>query len=207
MLLAADDPWYQTELFVGIAAALIGAAATFGVVYLQIRRLRVRWEETGNTALLSTNDSSITVTHSGAVLSNPRVVEVTLKNPNRRDILDNHYLNGQSLVFDLGAPIVGLLSRESTPATRVPTAAVVNGTQLEIGPGALSAGQICTYKLLVDGQKKDVKLLLEPFTGAKLKDGLVPPLLRNQQFLLQIGTTLVSLIVALIALIAQTFIR
>ncbi|MCX5321842.1 hypothetical protein [Streptomyces sp. NBC_00120] len=51
---------------------------------------------TGNTVLLSTHHSNIAVTHSGTVLAKPRVVEVTIKNPNRRDVLDG--IEGRTLL-------------------------------------------------------------------------------------------------------------
>ncbi|MFB6677157.1 hypothetical protein ACFCWG_33080 [Streptomyces sp. NPDC056390] len=112
------------------------------------------------------------VTNGGAVLTKPRVVEVRLGNPSRRDILRDRYLNNEPLVFDIGVPIVDVLGAQSEPATRTPPSAVIDGSLLKIGPDALVAKQRCTYKLLVDGDAERVTLRRDPLAGVKLTRGM-----------------------------------
>ncbi|MFE9599245.1 hypothetical protein [Streptomyces hokutonensis] len=162
----------MNALFVGLVGALLGAAATLLAAVLPARRLRLRWYSGHNTTLLSTTDASLSVAYGGAALGAPRVVELTITNPARRDVLPNTFLNANPLIFDFHIPIVAILGKESSPASRAAPNVNPSGTCLELGPDMLSAKQSITYKLLLDGPKKDVKLLRDPFAGVNIKKQL-----------------------------------
>ncbi|WP_405482980.1 hypothetical protein [Streptomyces sp. NBC_00009] len=171
MVIAAGDPWYQSALFVGIVSGLLGAAGGVVAVFLQGRRLRLRWAERTNTSLLSTSDPDLAVFHGGASVTNPRVVRLEIWNPSKREVTSDKF-NGDGLVFDFKTPIVAVLSAESIPATRVAPSALIAGEHLEINPALLAVKQRCTYTVLVDGPEEHVDTSFDPFVGVTIKRAL-----------------------------------
>ncbi|WP_326777108.1 hypothetical protein [Streptomyces sp. NBC_01445] len=180
MVIAAGDPWYQSALFVGIVSGLLGAAGGVVAVFMQGRRLRLRWAERANTSLLSTSDPDLAVFHGGAPVTNPRVVRLEIWNPSRREVTSDKF-NNDGLVFDFKTPIVAVLSAESTPVTRVAPSTLIAGEHLEINPALLAVKQRCTYTVLVDGPEERVVTSFDPFVGVTITRELTVDEQQRQQ--------------------------
>ncbi|MGP4111979.1 hypothetical protein ACTWP5_13815 [Streptomyces sp. 4N509B] len=102
--------------------------------------------------------STLEVRRNGAILTEPHVLEIELRNDGRRDIPSAAFDGGQPLRLDVGVPIVELLETSSAPhGYRVPPI-TVSGSALEVGPGMISRGQRLTLSVLADGRNPSLTL-------------------------------------------------
>ncbi|WP_158718826.1 hypothetical protein [Streptomyces sp. NRRL WC-3795] len=156
------SPWYTNEVFV----AALGVLATIGVGFLgawaaktaNYPKLQLDYFISLNKELLSSSaaNSSVSVTHNGAALSNPRIVVVRLDNAGRRDIIASMFHNGAPIELDLGKPILELLSVNSAPAgTHGPTA-VATGSTIKVDPSHIRRKQKVSFSVLLNEEPSGI---------------------------------------------------
>lgn len=154
--------WYTNEVFV----AALGVLATLGVGFLgawaaktaNYPKLQLDYFISLNKELLSSTaaNSSVSVTHGGVALSNPRLVVVRLDNVGRHDIVANMFHNSAPIELDLGKPILELLSVNSTPAgTHSPTA-VATGSTIKVDPSHIRRKQKISFSVLLNEEPTSV---------------------------------------------------
>lgn len=134
----ASTPWYATgNLWTAVGAAAAVMAALMAVVLWRMgeprRKLVYGWRAAG----LLYRDSrgaldALTAVFDGAAVADPHLAELWLAIQSRRDVPSGDFDQGRPVVFDLGVPIVKVLS----------------------GPGSL---RDCSLRLTVDGQSVRVE--------------------------------------------------
>jgi hypothetical protein len=138
---------------------LLGAWAAFRSAN---PKLRLNWWVRVNSPLIppSYATSHITVNAAGGQLAEPRIVEFDLTNVGRKDITAPMFHNNQTLVFDLGVPIVTLLASASQPDGATPDLVFPSQkpNQFEIEPSHITRGQKVTIRLLVDGPEAEPRI-------------------------------------------------
>jgi hypothetical protein len=114
--------------------------------------------------------SSVTVNAAGVVLAEPRIVEFELTNVGRKDITSSMFHNSQTFVFDLGEPIVTLISSESQPDGASPALVFPPGkpNQFEIEPSHLPRDHKVTIRLLVDGPEVEPRITRKPLVDVEV---------------------------------------
>ncbi|MDO0912108.1 hypothetical protein QQM39_15020 [Streptomyces sp. DT2A-34] len=182
---------------------LVGIAVTLGVglltVWATLRaqknpKLRLGYRLQSSAELLANHGSSgLSVTHNGVILTSPHVAAVQVINQGRQDI-ESGMFSG-SIEFELGEPILALLSSESSPSTTQVPAATVSGSKLLLPPSHLRKQQEVTYTLLLDG----------PVTGLTATESLINVDVKNAGSGDNLGVK-GWVLVALVSLVAFFFI-
>ncbi|MER6254176.1 hypothetical protein ABT224_22750 [Streptomyces sp. NPDC001584] len=151
--------WYENgtvwTISVGalVAIGVAGFMAWAGLRTVRPKR-RLSYCLRRNTSLLNTSDAAagtLTVTHGATDLTRPRMVEVELSNDGRMAITDRDFHNGDPITFDVGAPIVAVLSTSSLPSQHRTPVTSVGGQLLKVEPSLLSSRQTVSFSLLVNG--------------------------------------------------------
>ena len=155
----ATGHWYTSGTTISIAAALIigvvGVAVTWRAGFPPKKLLTYRLSEP--TSLVSSESlgparADLSVTYSGAELSNPYVVTLYAESRSRRDIRSVDFDQDKPLVFDLGAKILAVvgtdLSRPSAGAFSI------DGNRVELPPCLIRRGQLLRISLLTDGEPR-----------------------------------------------------
>jgi len=152
------EPLYANATFwtaMGIPVALLigalGAWVTWRVAYA---RRRIHYWTPLSVRLLRAPDtlsSTLELRRNGALLTNPRVVEVALAVRGHHDIANDDFNNGDPLILDLGTNILDILDTDSENGAAPPI--TVDSTTLKIGPGLISRRQAITITVLTDGDK------------------------------------------------------
>ncbi|WPO73865.1 hypothetical protein [Streptomyces sp. KN37] len=151
--------WYESEAFWtitvgGVVAMAVGTLGAWATLRSANPKRRMTYCQLRDTSLLSVlhSDSDIEVRHSNVRLEHPRIVDVEIANTGRRDIPASMFHAGEPISFDLGAPIIAVLSSVSFPFDNRVPAAEIEGQEIRIGPGLLAKRQRVTFSLLVDGR-------------------------------------------------------
>ncbi|MFD4621841.1 hypothetical protein [Streptomyces sp. NPDC058475] len=167
-------PWYASSVFWTI---FIGAVASIlsGVLGAWLanrynnpkRRIMYGWPK--NVSLLETTSSGanpLVISHgtSSSVLTDPRIVDIELRNLDKADIASPMFDNSDPIVFDLDADIVDILETDVQPVTAPMPSWSYSGKQIKIAPSLLKTGQIVTFSVLVDGAADDLKATF-PLSG------------------------------------------
>ncbi|MFC3572933.1 hypothetical protein ACFOZ0_06505 [Streptomyces yaanensis] len=152
MTTAAPSETFWTAL--GSVAAALGVLATLYVGWLAWRtavpRRKVRWEAEVKPLLHGVGHGALTVSHSGATLSRPHVLELKLTNAGNRDLEASHF-GGQPIDFTSSAVFIDVLAQSSSPSSQRVIPVTFSGTKLILTPGTLHRRQTVTYTALVDG--------------------------------------------------------
>jgi hypothetical protein len=147
--------WYTSGTTISIAAALVigvvGAAVTWCAGFPPKKLIAYRLSEP--TSLVSSESLGsarvdLSVTYSGAELSNPYVVTLYAESRSRRDIRSVDFDQGKSLVFDLGVKILTDLPESSVGAFSI------DGNRVELSPCLIRRGQLLRVSLLTDGEPR-----------------------------------------------------
>lgn len=154
--------WYTNEVFV----AALGVLATLGVGFLgawaaktaNYPKLQLGYSISLNKELLSSTaaNSSVSVTHGGVTLPNPRIVVVRLDNVGRRDIVSSMFHNSAPIELDLGKPILELIGVSSTPAGMHSPAVVASGSVINVEPSHIRRKQRITFSVLLNDEPVDI---------------------------------------------------
>ncbi|WP_200303480.1 hypothetical protein [Streptomyces adelaidensis] len=92
-------------------------------------------------------------------MTEPRLVEILIKNSGRRDIQVSDFANAEnSLIFDFGAPVISILDSRVEPSTSAPAVTSHAGSELRLHPGLIAKGQTVQLSVLVDGPEQDARL-------------------------------------------------
>ncbi|MDF3141789.1 MULTISPECIES: hypothetical protein [unclassified Streptomyces] len=155
--IGSNEMW--SALISALIAVMMGLAALWGALYVAKPKRRLLWVEALNAPLLSDTSasSSVHVSTGTAVLTNPRVVQLGLKNGGRRDIVQSDFASdNDSLCFDFHAPIVQVMSTQVEPGTAPTPTTRVDGTKLYVHKGLIKSSQVIRFSILVDGDNEDV---------------------------------------------------
>ncbi|MEV8312539.1 hypothetical protein AB0Q95_00060 [Streptomyces sp. NPDC059900] len=116
--------------------------------------------------------TQVSVSHGQAVLTEPRLVELLLRNSGRRDVQSSDFVNGaDSLVFDFGVPVISVLDSRTQPSTSAIPQLSYSGNELQIHPGLIAKGQTLELAVLVDGGKRDVDVKFATILETPVKRG------------------------------------
>ncbi|MET8012695.1 hypothetical protein ABZU86_10845 [Streptomyces sp. NPDC005271] len=157
--IGSNDFW-NTVITV-IVTVLVAVSAAWATLRSVNPRRRLIWRQHVNVTLLRDVNpaTAISVTHGQSVLSEPRLVELLIKNAGRRDVQSSDLVNAEnSLVFDFGVPVVSVLESRVQPVTAAPIETSHSGSELRIHPGLISKRQVLELSVLVDGSECDVAL-------------------------------------------------
>ncbi|WP_405479369.1 hypothetical protein [Streptomyces sp. NBC_00009] len=137
--IGSSDFWNTViTVFVTVVAALLAAWATLRSVN---PRRRLVWRQHVNSNLFRDAGAAtaIGVSYGQSVVSEPRLVELLVKNAGRRDLQSSDFVNADnSLVFDFGVPVVAVLNSAVQPPTAAPSVTSHTGSELRIHPGLIA---------------------------------------------------------------------
>ncbi|MFF4228018.1 hypothetical protein [Streptomyces sp. NPDC001820] len=157
MHVTAADAFYSSGNFWAAAAVIVALAAGGGAMWATLRAanprrsIHVSMHETRLLRSHASLGSTLEIRRNGALLTDPRLVQVYLRNPSRRDIASSAFDQGAPLRVDLGVPILDVLGAESSPTTAQAPPAAASGAELGIGPGRIGRRSQLTYLVLIDG--------------------------------------------------------
>lgn len=121
---------------------------------------RLFWGVVSNAPLIASERAAraIRITQDQEVIEKPRIVRITIRNAGRKDIRREDYDSGPaSLVFDLHAPVKGIVSVDSTPShARAPEPPLKDGNRILVQPFLMKHRQTVTFSVLVDGEEGEV---------------------------------------------------
>ncbi|QIQ04489.1 hypothetical protein [Streptomyces liangshanensis] len=161
MILAAfigsDDFW--SAIIGGGITTIVGLLALWGALYAANPRRGFIWQEVRNVSLLRDSVNSVSVSHDGNPISEPRLVDLAIRNNGKRDIEASMFSNStNSLIFDFKLPIIGVVDSTAHPAhSGVPTTSVA-GTLLHVHPFLISRGHTITFSVLLDGPQEKTEI-------------------------------------------------
>lgn len=151
--------WYTSGTTISIAAALVigvvGAAVTWRAGFPPKKLIAYRLSEP--TSLVSSESlgsarADLSVTYSGAELSNPYVVTLYAESRSRRDIRSMDFDQGKPLVFDLGVKILAVVGTDLSESFA--GAFSIDGNRVELPPCLIRRGQLLRISLLTDGEPR-----------------------------------------------------
>lgn len=154
-MLIASGPWYTSIILWTSLGTIFG----FGVFALAVlaawgnriasRRRLLSYAVSMQSLLPLAPEGDLEIMHRGAPVESPSLVQLRIVNKGPRDIPSAAFDARKPLVFDLGIPIVAVLSHSSHVfgAHSVPAL----GTHIEIGPTLIPRGHWLTLTLLVSG--------------------------------------------------------
>lgn len=165
----SNDFW-NTFLTV-LAAVVIGGGTIWAALYAVNPTKRLIWRSDVNEAIIPDGVSTLSVLHAGASVSEPRLVDLQIKNNGRRDIEPTWFSHDtDALIFDLGAPIVDLVDISTFPSSTIAPAVSYSGSKLHLHKSLVAKEQRVKVVALVDGPEGSVKC-----HAAGLLNVLVPP--------------------------------
>ncbi|MGO9194827.1 MAG: hypothetical protein ACLP8X_41115 [Streptosporangiaceae bacterium] len=103
----------------------------------------------GETRGIEPSDLSLAYRHQ--MLRDPHVVSLVLENRSRSDIPSSDFDQGKPLLFDVGVPIMALLSIEGLQADLLERPHI-NGSHIEVGPTLILRRQMIRFNMLTDGR-------------------------------------------------------
>ncbi|WP_405659115.1 hypothetical protein [Streptomyces sp. RK9] len=164
-MMTVSAPWYESgtfwTVFVGaIVAVGVGIFAAYSNYRIVNPKCLFTYCLRKNTSLLNASgqvSGTLSVAHGTTRLSRPRVVEIEVKNEGRRAVTAQDFHGGDSIEFEVGAPIIALLESDTVPShSRVPNSSLA-GSVLRIEPSLLSSKQSTSFTLLVDGPRAELQ--------------------------------------------------
>ncbi|MFJ8346048.1 hypothetical protein ACIQ9J_06700 [Streptomyces sp. NPDC094153] len=168
--------WYQSGAFwtivVGAVATLVGGVvgAYFNNRFVNPKReLQYQWWK--NTSLLETSDpsgSSLRVQHGTTTLTEPRVIDVLLRNVGKKEITASDFHLGKPIEISLDSTIIEVKSVTTEPPTSVVPSVGVSHTNKEllISPCLLVGRQEVFISVVADGPGDERKFSLRaPLIG------------------------------------------
>ncbi|MFE2231738.1 hypothetical protein ACFXA4_04045 [Streptomyces sp. NPDC059442] len=158
---AGTDPW----TIVAAVAAVLAVPTAILVGWLAYRavwpRRTLRWSVTVTSLKTREMDhGGVAVTHSGAELNEPHLVEVVLRNVGNKD-LDVAHFNGLPIELTCSATIVATLDPRSLPAELRSFGATEDHTRRKLTlhtTSPLHKGQAMTYRMIVNGVLPEIEL-------------------------------------------------
>lgn len=142
--------------------------------------------------------TAIGVSYGQSVVSEPRLVELLVKNAGRRDLQSSDFVNADnSLVFDFGVPVVAVLNSTVQPPTSAPSVTSHTGSELRIHPGLIAKGQMMTFSVLVDGPEQDVKPKVASILETHVKEGSQADFETTTRRLFRIGQVVLPIAAAI----------
>ncbi|MGW6158588.1 hypothetical protein ACWFRM_36530 [Streptomyces sp. NPDC055144] len=198
--IGSNDFWNTLiAVFVAVVAALLAAWATLRSVN---PRRRLVWRQHVNSNLFRDAGAAtaIGVSYGQSVVSEPRLVELLVKNAGRRDLQSSDFVNADnSLVFDFGVPVVAVLNSAVQPPTAAPSVTSHTGSELRIHPGLIAKGQVITFSVLVDGPERDVKPKVASILETPVKEGNQADFETATRRLFRVGQVVLPVVVAILA--------
>lgn len=190
-MMTVSAPWYESGTFWTVfVGAVVAVAVGIFAAYANYRTVNPRRLFTycprKNTSLLNASSQvsgAVSVTHGAIQLTNPRVVEIEIKNEGRLAVTAQDFHGGDSVEFEVGAPIVALLESDTVPShSRVPNHSF-SGSVLKIEPSLLSSKQSASFTLLIDGPRAELQcrssLINVPVKGIRPED---PPSIAQARY-------------------------
>ncbi|MFF3351093.1 hypothetical protein ACFYWN_00395 [Streptomyces sp. NPDC002917] len=157
-----------------VVALLVGWLGAWAAFRSANPKLRLNWWLRVNSPLIppSYATSSITVNAAGVQLAEPRIVEFELTNAGRKDITSAMFHNNETIVIDLGVPIITLLASESRPDGAPPSLAFppAKPSQFEIEPSHIARGQSVAFRLLADGPEAKARITRKPLVDVRVEE-------------------------------------
>ena len=95
--------------------------------------------------------SELSLAYRDQTLRDPHVVSLVLENRSRSAIPSLDFDQGRPLLFDVGVPILALLSVEGSQ-TDLLQRFRINGSHIEVGPSLILRRQMIRLNILTDGQ-------------------------------------------------------
>ncbi|MFI7283486.1 hypothetical protein ACIBOV_24810 [Micromonospora chersina] len=141
----------------GVLITLVVGAITLWISYRQaFPSRRIVFLAEGEPLAPHEDDqkSSVVIHYNGREIQSPYLVELAVGNDGKRDITSDDFNAKKPLVFDLNAPVVGILKYASKPAGTMKPDVSTSDTRLSIEPGLLSSRQLLVFSLLVDGEPR-----------------------------------------------------
>ncbi|MGW5333596.1 hypothetical protein [Streptomyces bauhiniae] len=174
----AGEWWENVNVWAIVVAAgialLVGWLGAWATYRSANPKLRLTWWLRVNSPLIppSYATSRITVNAAGVQLAAPRIVEFELTNAGRKDITSSMFHNNETIVIDLGVPIVTLLASESRPDGASPSLVFppTKPSQFEVEPSHIARGQSVTFRLLADGPEAEVRIMRKPLVDAPIEE-------------------------------------
>lgn len=132
--------------FAAAATSLLGVFVTVLVSALSRPRSRLTIA-IDESPLVAMDSPSIVLEHAGQRISQPRLLEIAIRNAGRRPVSSADFQRGEPLRILLGAPVVALLdiSSKGHHAVRASSESV------EVGPTLILPGQQINLTVLTDG--------------------------------------------------------
>jgi hypothetical protein len=152
---ALNSPWYSSGTFwagVGAVAAVLAVIVTIVLWRVGSPRRRLELRILTITPLLSRHGRGpeLSIWAEGAVVSDPYVVIVRLRNRSRRDIRSSDFDQGKFLVLDFQAPIVAL---EVDGGARLALDSVRwQSDTAQVGPALIGGRQDIRLTVITDGE-------------------------------------------------------
>lgn len=212
--MTVSAPWHESGTFWTI---FVGAVVAIGVgifsAYSNYRTVNPKrlfsYCLRKNTSLLNAShraSDALGVTHGTTQLNRPRVVEIEVKNEGRMAVTAQDFHGGESVEFDVGAPIIALLEKGTVPSHhRVPNVSFT-GSVLKIEPSLLSSKQSASFTLLVDGPRADMEcrspLINIPVKERKPEDPPTPAQVRYAKRSLRVAS---AIMVSCVLLLGYSF--
>jgi hypothetical protein len=97
-------------------------------------------------------------------LADPYVTVVEIANTGKTSIGSRLFDNGRSMVFDLGADIIDVLSVERTPESSPLPNIVSSGSTIELQPEVIAAGEVIRASVLSRDRVHGIELTLNPLS-------------------------------------------
>jgi hypothetical protein len=150
-MLSMAEEWYQNGTFWAAAAAVIALIAIPCTVWATIRAAHPKrvftyeLEVSGGAVRAASN--RLAVTFDGTVVANPHILTIRVGNGGSRDIPSTAFDGGRSARFDVGVPIVAVLTPDPLPAE-----VSLAGTALLIAPCLIRGREVRSFTLLTDGR-------------------------------------------------------
>ncbi|MFJ1608127.1 hypothetical protein ACIOHS_32815 [Streptomyces sp. NPDC088253] len=183
MQVVAADPFYRSPTFMAAAAVAATLIIGLGTMWATLRAtnpkrsVRYTFEETRLVHPHDQTDGSLEIRWAGTVLGDPRVVRVRIRNNGRRDVGTADFDGGRPIEVGFRAPILDVLSTESSPPTsHAPSAdrSDVHADRLLIKPGRIGRDTEATYSVLVDGEPAFE--FRHPLMNVRVSKGIPPNL-------------------------------
>ncbi|MEU5256700.1 hypothetical protein [Streptomyces longwoodensis] len=170
--------WYEnvdvwTLIVTSLVALVVGWAGAWVAFRAANPKLRIDWIVRLNDPLIEPAHASsrITLQADGTPVTHPRIIEIQVSNSGRKDIVGSMFNDGESLLFDLGAPIITILDVEDQPAEGAPELEWArDGTsQVGIPPCHFARGRTVKYRFLVDGPNAPIKVVRQPLVDVNVR--------------------------------------
>lgn len=167
--------WLESGTFwtvaVGAAASILSAA--FGA-WMANRynnpkhRLEFQWYK--NTSLLeaASGSGALTVQHGGTALTEPRVIDVSIRNNGKKEITASTFHANQPIEISLDSKIIEVKDIQNEPPTSTPPNWSISpgGDKLLISPSLLVAKQQFKISVVADGPGDESKFrFIAPLIG------------------------------------------